>query len=112
MFYSSTARAKETSVRTVEAMRQLSAQLAEAERKAIDAARMARLADGTGVGSISPSHNGMLTDTYGRHHNYLRISLTERYGFGSDKLFFDGGVSCVPCQLHVHAHITGDARDG
>lgn len=53
---------------SIESMRRLSAQLKEAER-----------AVSVHGGERARSHeNEMLTDTYGRHHNYLRISLTER----------------------------------
>lgn len=94
----SAARAKDASIRTVESMRQLSAQLAEAERVALDAERIARLGDGSGMGTMSPHQHGMLTDTHGRHHNYLRISLTERYVFGSDNLFFS--TTCRVCHTN------------
>lgn len=59
-------------------MRELSAQLVAAERVALEAEQAARVRYGTGVDNTSLRETGMLTDTYGRHHNYLRISLTER----------------------------------
>lgn len=64
-------------VRSVESMRQLSAQLADAERVAFEAsATLKKLSKG----NIRRSGHGvsMLSDMHGRHHNYLRISLTER----------------------------------
>lgn len=54
----------------MESMRQLAAQLAAAERAAL-------IHD---PGRVSSHLGGMLTDAYGRNHNYLRISLTERCG--------------------------------
>lgn len=58
-------------------MRQLAAQLAEAERVAREAeATLASRTDG--VFRTAIGHENMLSDMHGRHHNYLRISLTER----------------------------------
>lgn len=71
-------RAPNPPVRSVESMRQLAAQLADAERVAQEAeATLASRADGN---SRTPTghENSMLSDMHGRHHNYLRISLTER----------------------------------
>lgn len=70
-------------VRTVESMRQLAAQLAEAERVALEADKTIAAADASRTPTVSSDttgshHKSMLSDTYGRHHNYLRISLTER----------------------------------
>lgn len=60
-------------------MRQLAAQLAEAERIAQEAeATLASRAEGIG-GTAPGLENNMLSDMHGRHHNYLRISLTERW---------------------------------
>lgn len=69
----------EQPVRSVESMRQLAAQLAEAERIAQEAeATLASRAEG--IGRTAPGlENNMLSDMHGRHHNYLRISLTERW---------------------------------
>ena len=59
-------------------MRQLAAQLAEAERVAREAeATLAGRTDGVFRTPIGHENN-MLSDMHGRHHNYLRISLTER----------------------------------
>ncbi|CAM9155376.1 unnamed protein product [Sphacelaria rigidula] len=77
-------------------MRQLSAQLAEAERVALDAERIARLGDGSGMGTMSPHQHGMLTDTHGRHHNYLRISLTERCNLRCVYCMPEDGVDLQP----------------
>lgn len=60
-------------------MRQLSEQVAEAERVAIEAdVTLANLAQGE---KRRPGGHeaSMLSDMHGRHHNYLRLSLTERY---------------------------------
>lgn len=59
-------------------MRQLAAQLADAERVAREAETLlARRTEG--AVRPPPGHeHSMLSDTHGRHHNYLRISLTER----------------------------------
>lgn len=61
-------------------MRELSAQLLAAERVALEAEQAARVTSsyGTGMDSTSLRETSILTDTHGRHHNYLRISLTER----------------------------------
>lgn len=65
-------------VRSVESMRQLAAQLADAERVAREAeASLASHANGV-VRTPTGHENSMLSDMHGRHHNYLRISLTER----------------------------------
>lgn len=72
------ARTPDVPVRTVESMRELSAQLANAERVALEAeATLASAAEG-GVCRPVASNTSMLSDMHGRHHNYLRISLTER----------------------------------
>lgn len=60
-------------------MRQLSNQLADAERVALEAeAALATRTTGT-VRKAAGHEVSMLSDMHGRHHNYLRISLTERY---------------------------------
>lgn len=65
-------------------MRQLAAQLAEAERVAHEAeATLASRTEGvsrapTGHENNNKNKSKMLSDMHGRHHNYLRISLTER----------------------------------
>lgn len=64
-------------------MRQLAAQLAEAERVALEADETIAAEGASRASTVSSdthcNHNrSMLSDTYGRHHNYLRISLTER----------------------------------
>lgn len=65
-------------VRSVESMRQLAGQLADAERVAREAeATLTSRADGV-IRPLTVHENSMLSDMHGRHHNYLRISLTER----------------------------------
>lgn len=73
-------------MRSVESMRQLSTQLADAERVAMDAeAALASRTEGT-TRAHAAREASMLSDTHGRHHNYLRISLTERYHDSSEFL--------------------------
>lgn len=79
----STDRKSDSPVRTVESMRQLAAQLAEAERVGLEADKTIAAANASRTPTVSSDTRGshqrsMLSDTYGRHHNYLRISLTER----------------------------------
>lgn len=72
------ARTPDAPVRTVESMRQLSAQLADAERVALEAeAALASITEDGVRRPVAPT-TSMLSDMHGRHHNYLRISLTER----------------------------------
>lgn len=67
-------------VRSVESMRQLAGQLADAERVARDAqATLISRSEGT-LRTPAVHDNSMLSDMHGRRHNYLRISLTERCG--------------------------------
>lgn len=66
-------------------MRELSAQLVEAEGVAVETEQAALASRGEDVRNASPRPMGMLSDTHGRHHNYLRISLTERYGHGGSR---------------------------
>lgn len=66
-------------VRTVESMRQLAAQLAEAGRVAAEAEAALPNAASGATRRLADRETSMLSDMHGRHHNYLRISLTERY---------------------------------
>ena len=59
-------------------MRQLSAQLADAERFAFEAEAALATRTAGAVRKTAGHEVSMLSDMHGRHHNYLRISLTER----------------------------------
>ncbi|CAM9159213.1 unnamed protein product [Ascophyllum nodosum] len=78
-------------VRTVESMRKLAAELAEAERVAQEAeTKFANL-------KADASHKrSMLLDTHGRYHNYLRISLTERCNLRCVYCMPEDGVDLQP----------------
>lgn len=65
-------------VRSVESMRQLAGQLADAERVAREAEATITSREDGNVRTPAVQENSMLSDMHGRHHNYLRISLTER----------------------------------
>ncbi|CBJ29460.1 conserved unknown protein [Ectocarpus siliculosus] len=77
-------------------MRQLAAQLADAERVAREAETMlARRTEG--AVRPPPGHeHSMLSDTHGRHHNYLRISLTERCNLRCVYCMPEDGVDLQP----------------
>ncbi len=59
-------------------MRQLATQLADAQRVAQEAEATLASRDGGVIRTPTRHENSMLSDMHGRHHNYLRISLTER----------------------------------
>ena len=42
-----------------------------------------------------------LTDTFGRHHNYLRISLTERCNLRCQYCMPEDGVDLTPKQVNT-----------
>eukprot|EP00904_Undaria_pinnatifida_P005026 jgi/Undpi1/1653/HiC_scaffold_11.g05043.m1 len=77
-------------------MRQLSAQLADAERVASDAeAALANRTNGA-VRNTAGHEASMLSDMHGRHHNYLRISLTERCNLRCVYCMPEDGVDLQP----------------
>ena len=43
-----------------------------------------------------------LTDTFGRHHNYLRISLTERCNLRCQYCMPEDGVDLTPKQVKTN----------
>ena len=44
-----------------------------------------------------------LTDTFGRHHNYLRISLTERCNLRCQYCMPEEGVDLTPKQVNTRS---------
>ena len=44
-----------------------------------------------------------LTDTFGRHHNYLRISLTERCNLRCQYCMPEDGVDLTPKQVNTRS---------